>query len=115
LLSVKFQTKESTLSKEHSVSKSWAYTVVYSGLFGIGTVWVILFNIAPSHFYEIPLKPVIGIGGLALWWVYLAMFTPRCPKCGQGLFSIIEIGKVPIVIKSWVSDRCWGCGIEFDE
>ncbi len=106
---------ENELSKEHSVSKSWAYIVVYSGLFGIGTVWVILFNIVPSYFYEIPLKPIIGVGGLAFWWIYLTTFTPRCPKCGQGLFSIIEIGRVPIIIKSWVSNSCLGCGFEFDE
>ncbi len=37
-------------------------------------------------------------------------FSPRCPNCGQGLYSLAEIGKYPIIVKTWIGKKCCGCG-----
>jgi len=40
-------------------------------------------------------------------------FAPRCPKCNYGVYSVVEIGNYPIIVKSWVGKRCFHCGAQF--
>ena len=47
--------------------------------------------------------------GLGMFLV-LRWFSPRCPNCGQGLYSVIEINKYPIMVKNWIGKNCGGCG-----
>ena len=61
-----------------------------------------MFGINKFHF--------IGLVSLVLWLTYLKKTIPKCPKCGLGLFSIIEIFRIPILGKSWVGTHCSGCG-----
>ena len=48
----------------------------------------------------------IGVGHFVL----LRYLSPRCPNCNQGLYSIVEINKYPVVVKTWIGKNCWGCG-----
>ncbi|GAA5315175.1 MAG: hypothetical protein AseanaTS_03790 [Candidatus Pelagadaptatus aseana] len=45
-----------------------------------------------------------------LMFMVLRWFSPRCPNCGQGLYSVIEINKYPIMVKSFIGKNCGGCG-----
>ncbi|WP_460242356.1 hypothetical protein [Aurantivibrio infirmus] len=42
--------------------------------------------------------------------ILLRYLSPRCPSCKQGLYSVVEIKKYPVVVKTWIGKHCWGCG-----
>ena len=60
--------------------------------------------------FGIPAVYIAALGiiiGVNILFRYL---SPRCPNCGHGLYSAIEIKKYPVVLKSWISKNCYGCG-----
>ena len=87
-----------------------AYGVVYIGLFSLLAVSGTLYELLPSSVGGLPKGAVIAGIALPIWLLLLIKMVPRCPNCGMGLFSILEISRVPIIVRSWVGDSCSGCG-----
>jgi len=87
-----------------------AYSVVYGSLFALFII-AFLLNIAlPQVVLGLP-KSVMIFGVIVIfWYAILVKAVPRCPNCGMGLFSIIEVGRLPIFLKSWVGKECSRCG-----
>lgn len=90
--------------------RTWAYTVLYAGLGGVFVLVLVLEEKLPSQAFDLSSSWITWmIAGIA-WLSYLRLFIPRCPKCGMGVFSIVEVAKFPIIVKSWVSSKCFECG-----
>lgn len=90
--------------------KSWAYTVLASGLGGL-LVFVLALEVTlPNEIYGVSSGWLTFIIVGACWLSYLRLFIPRCSKCGLGVFSIVEVAKFPIIVKSWVGAKCFRCG-----
>ncbi len=87
-----------------------AYAAAYLGLILIFVLSGALYKFLPSSVASLPKEVLIAGMALAFWLFLLIKMVPRCPSCGMGLFSIIEIGRVPITVRSWVGDSCSRCG-----
>lgn len=66
-----------------------------------------LINWGSLEFYLLFVVLVLGM------FIVLKLFSPRCPNCGQGIYSIVEIKGFPIAVKNWASKNCGGCGAKF--
>jgi hypothetical protein len=92
--------------------KPKAYAIMYSGILGLFLLAFILNTLLPTVVVGISRFFAIGMIMGLFWFSFYIIAVPRCPKCGLGLFSVIEIKKVPIIVKSWVGNHCFGCGVE---
>lgn len=91
-----------------------AYRVLYGSLAAIGCFAALLATVLPKAVAGFPSALMIAASGALMFMYVLTRFIPRCRNCGYGLFSVLEIGRVPVVVKSWVGHRCSGCGKEID-
>ena len=97
----------------HSI-KSKAYSSLYLGMLGIFFLIVLIDSILPVEFMGISkFAMVVTFGGVA-WVVFAIKVLPRCPECGKGVFTVLELGKVPVILKSWVGSQCSNCGAKFE-
>ena len=93
-------------------TKNVAYLSIFKGLFLIFILGLLLQLTLPPTILSMPKFIVLVVTVGVTWFVYLTLAIPRCHKCGYGVFSILEIKRVPIIVKSWVSDNCSNCGVE---
>jgi hypothetical protein len=100
------------MTKNESNQRQNAYTILYGSLVAIVCFVVLFISVLPKEVAGMPVRSIIPVIALFVWMYVLTKFIPRCPNCGLGLFSIIEIGRVPVVLKSWVGNQCPGCGKE---
>ena len=98
------------MSEDLKTVRANAYTAMYGGLFGLFLLIIILSSLLPSEILGVPKFHTLGILAIFLWLTYVTKVIPRRPKCGMGLFSIIEIKHVPVVMKSWLGNSCSKCG-----
>lgn len=93
-----------------SNKRSQAYAVIWGALlFFFITVMVLLGVVPPTIFGVSSALLVSALAGFAFVAV-IYRFVPRCTLCGLGYFSLVELGGVPIIMKSWVGARCVRCG-----
>jgi len=95
---------------EEKSIKRRAYFSLFKGLFLVVILYLSLAIILPDVIFSISRFYVIGALALIIWMVYLTKAIPRCHKCGYGVFSIFEIKRVPIIVKSIVGKHCSNCG-----
>jgi hypothetical protein len=87
-----------------------AYSVAYGGLFALFVITFVSSMVLPQEILGLPKSLVLFVVAVVIWYALLVKAMPRCPNCGMGLFSIIEIGRFPVVLRSWVGDTCSKCG-----
>ena len=87
-----------------------AYAVAYLGLLAIFVLTLALIAILPEEIFGAPTSFVVFVVAVLVWFAILIIAVPRCPKCNMGYFSMIEIAKVPILVRSWVGEKCSRCG-----
>jgi len=73
-------------------------------------VLVVLINILPKTLFGLPAGFFIILAVGSGWLYVITKMIPKCPKCGYGLFSVIEVRNIPIIVRSWVASHCSGCG-----
>ena len=103
------------MSSEIKQLRVKAYTVLFSGLFGLLLFLLLLNEFLPPELFGVPKFHVIGLVMVVSWLIYITKAIPRCPKCGMGLFSVLEIRHVPVIVKSWIGPRCSGCGANLQD
>jgi len=97
-----------------STLRTRAYTVLYGGLIGLVVFAFVLGHVLPPEIMGMPKEPVTGFIVLASWFVFLTKAIPRCSRCGMGVLSLVEVGRVPVIVKSWVGSHCSRCGAELE-
>jgi len=93
-----------------STLRTRAYTVLYGGLIGLVLFAFVLGHMLPPQIMGMPKLPVMGVIVLVSWFVFLTKAMPRCSRCGMGVLSLVEVGRVPVIVKSWVGSHCSRCG-----
>lgn len=87
-----------------------AYTAMFAGLLGFFALGSLLTFILPPVCFGLSrfvlLCVIVGVA----WFLFLRKFIPRCPNCGLGVLSYIEIAKIPVFMRSWVGSHCSRCG-----
>ena len=91
-----------------------AYAVLYGSLVAIFIIGAVLIAVLPQKIAGFPSGYLIFILAAFAWFTVLMRFIPRCPNCGLGYFSMVEIGRFPVLVKSWVGTHCYGCGKELE-
>ena len=89
-----------------------AYVVLYGSLVVIFIIGAVLMAVLPHEIAGLPSAFVVFILSASAWFTVLVRFVPRCPNCGLGYFSMLEIKRFPVIAKSWVGSHCYGCGKE---
>ena len=89
-----------------------AYEILFGSLVSLFFVGALLSALLPEYIGGLPrtfiIVAVVGSG----WAFVLIKLIPRCPHCGLGYFSVVEIKRFPILARSWVGSHCAGCGKE---
>ena len=92
-----------------------AYTVLSIGMVALIPLIMILSVVLPPVIIGVSSNIVaIAIVGI-IWIAFFTKYVPRCPKCGLGYFSILEIGKVPIIVTTRFGTKCYGCGANLND
>jgi hypothetical protein len=76
----------------------------------VALLFFILILALPQSIFGISSFIVTACIAGIFWIVYITKYIPRCPKCGYGYFSILEIKRVPVIVASRFSNKCYGCG-----
>jgi hypothetical protein len=99
-----------TLTESNQRQK--AYAVLYGSLFAIFIIGAVLIALLPRDIAGFPSGYLVFILAVFAWFTVLMRYVPRCPNCGLGYFSMVEVGRFPVIAKSWVGSHCYGCGKE---
>jgi hypothetical protein len=84
--------------------------------FGAAIVLIVVV-VAFGEFHVLGLKiaPLIALASILGWFYLLYKFSPRCQNCGQGIYSVIEVGRVPLVVRWPHGEKCLSCGKNLNE
>jgi hypothetical protein len=85
------------------IAKRW---VMISVLF-LGAIPVFYFS--DRFLANFAIIPIL-IYGLLYGTAVLSLLDFSCPNCGKSLYVMVYFGKVPIIVKTWVSQTCTHCG-----
>lgn len=90
-----------------------AYSILIGGFFA----WFMIAGVANEQLPQtVGAIPKFGVLALLIgipWLAFLTKAIPRCANCGLGVFSVWEVKRIPILVKSWVGKRCIRCKTEF--
>jgi hypothetical protein len=52
--------------------------------------------------------------GYGIFYLYLIMglLNFKCPNCSKSLYVTKYVGKIPLIVQSWVSANCHHCGVK---
>lgn len=103
------------MTNDVSTLRQKANKIALGSLLGIFLVLLFFIYALPNKVFGIPSSLIVFVMGATLWLYVVIRLIPRCPNCGLGLFSVVEIGRVPVIVKSWVGKNCYGCGRLHDE
>lgn len=86
--------------------------MLYGSLVALFLAGSVLIAVLPQQILGFPSGYLVFIGVAFAWFTVLVRFLPRCPNCGLGYFSMLEVKRFPVIAKSWVGSHCYGCGKE---
>ncbi len=87
-----------------------AYSRMYGGLIILFRLALGLRGVLPNDILGVPRFVLILTAIIVFWFLILIKLIPKCSKCGMGMFSIVELGYFPVILKPWVGTNCAGCG-----
>ena len=86
--------------------------MLYGSLSTIIPVHFVLMGVLPEEVAGFRSFDLVSIVVFFAQYIFLVRFVPRCPNCGLGYFSVVEVKRFPIIYRGWVSRHCFGCGKE---
>ena len=107
--------KRNKMAIDYDTFKSRATIALYGSLLVLFLVMLLFLALIPDEILGIS-KNFIMVSTLVIGWFFILLkVLPRCPNCGMGVYSLIEYKRVPIFVKSWISKRCSGCGVAYED
>jgi hypothetical protein len=74
---------------------------------GLGAIPVFYFS--DRFLADFAIIPIL-IYSLLYGTMVLSLLDFSCPNCGKNLYVMVYFGRVPMILKPWVSQSCTHCG-----